>query len=124
MAREFRQIKEACDIFEFPSGNPSPQMALPGQIVEVLPIPATAQNPASFAEFHFGRIYDDDGIRFIEGSVGKQFTEPLEQQIDAGAFVLECSEAAALAGVSAVDLLAVANLLSGAQNAAARSSSA
>jgi Peptidase family M23 len=125
MANEFRQISELCPIIDLASKTVI-EDGLPNQLVEVLPRPESAVNQTEeeWKDWYFARVYADDGIRSTPGVIPRKFTKALEQTIDEESFTIACVDAAAAAGVSAADLLAVAKYLSGTQNLPPKGSSA
>ena len=114
MTLELRQIATLCDIVSLETRQTFEQ-GLPNQLVEVLPRPASTagESDDAWKPWYFARVYADDGIRFCEGMVAKEATKPFSEAVDKESFAVECFNAAKAAGVNPVELLAVADYLSG-----------
>jgi murein DD-endopeptidase MepM/ murein hydrolase activator NlpD len=121
MTNEFRLIAALCDIFH-PVTHVSLELAIPEQLVEVLPRPPLAEGETEeeWANWYFCRVYFDDGVRFTEGLVAKQNTKPFDTTIDKDEFAQQCVSAADVSGIPAENLLALADCLSNLQNLSPR----
>jgi D-alanyl-D-alanine carboxypeptidase len=125
MANVFRMISELCNILDSDPAIPNPRgRALPNQLLEILPRPANWSDEDA-KTWYSAKVYSDDGSQFIAGLVAQGHTKPLEpRRIDRDDFALDCNDAASARGVSAVDLLAIADYLSGVKDTPQQGSSA
>lgn len=125
MATDFRLISELCPIIDLATKTVLDD-GLPNQLAEIRPRPESAagQSDEEWKPWYFARVYGNDGIRFTEGLIAKQFTKPLEESIDQDAFALATVNAATETGVNPADLITAATFLSGIQNAPQKASSA
>ncbi|MEA2887616.1 MAG: N-acetylmuramoyl-L-alanine amidase [Bradyrhizobium sp.] len=119
---EFKQIAAVCKIFNADTAEHEelPELGLPEQLVEVLPLPPLKPNETAqqWDPFYHCKVFADDGIRFTRGIVAKENTKPLNQTVDTESYAVECFNAAKAAGIEPVALLAVADYLSGIESAA------
>jgi murein DD-endopeptidase MepM/ murein hydrolase activator NlpD len=119
---EFKQIAAVCKIYNADTAEHEeiPELGLPEQLVEVLPLPPLKPNETAqqWDPFYHCKVFADDGIRFTRGMVAKENTKPLNQTVDTESYAVECFNAAKAAGVDPAELLAVADFLSGIVGAA------